>query len=105
MHQIHVYLPESHLDIVKQAMFDAGAGRYKAYDSCCWQTSGEGQFRALDNAKPFIGEKNTLTHEKEYRVEMVCEDRYLIDVIEALKKAHPYEEPAFAYYPINLSLL
>lgn len=89
------YVPASHLDIVKQAVFDAGAGRIGHYDQCCWQVAGEGQFRPLAGASPAIGQSHQLEKVIEYRVEMVCENALIRDVIHALKQAHPYEEPAY----------
>jgi len=65
------------------------------YDCCCWQTLGSGQFRPLENSNPFIGEKGQIERVNEYKVEMVCDEEHIKAVITALKKAHPYEEPAF----------
>jgi len=89
------YVPESHLEAVKQAVFAAGAGKIGNYDSCCWQTAGEGQFRPLSGSAPFLGQQGKLEKVTEYKVEMVCEAVLLVPVLEALRCAHPYEEPAF----------
>ena len=89
------YVPEEYLETVKNKVFDAGAGRLGDYDSCCWQTLGRGQFRPVAGAKPFIGEGNRLEQLKEFKVEMICQRSALKAVVRALKKAHPYEEPAF----------
>lgn len=94
MHKIIYYVPESHLEITKSALFTAGAGRYKNYYQCCWQVLGQGQFRPLENSQPFVGESNQLTQIAEYRVELICEDDKLPQAIAALRTAHPYEEPA-----------
>jgi hypothetical protein len=56
---------------------------------------GEGQFRALDGSQPFIGQKGVVEKVAEWKVELVCEDELIRDVIAALKMAHPYEEPAY----------
>lgn len=100
MHKICFYVPESHLEQVKTAMFEAGAGKIGNYDCCCWQTKGEGQFRALDGSNPFLGEKNKIEKVEEYKVEMVCTDDVVTHVVTALKKAHPYEEPAYEVYAL-----
>lgn len=94
MHKIIYYVPESHLELTKSALFTAGAGRYKHYDRCCWQVLGQGQFRPLENSQPFVGESNQLTQIAEYRVELICEDDKLQQAIVALRTVHPYEEPA-----------
>lgn len=95
MYKLGFYVPESHLDAVKDAVFSAGAGRIGHYDHCCWQTLGEGQFRPRDASQPFIGEAGQLEKIAEYRVEMICEDECVADVVDAMKRAHPYEEPAW----------
>ena len=100
MQKISFYVPESHLEAVKTALFEKGAGKIGNYDCCCWQTLGTGQYRPLDNSKPFMGEKNKICREPEYLVEMVCEDHLIVDIIEALRKSHPYETPAFSVWAI-----
>lgn len=95
MLKLGIYIPASHLDEVKTALFAAGAGRIGNYDSCCWQTAGQGQFRPMDGSKPFLGRQGQVESVEEYRVEMVCEDALIGEVIAALKASHPYEEPAY----------
>ncbi|MCK4704889.1 MAG: NGG1p interacting factor NIF3 [Gammaproteobacteria bacterium] len=95
MYKLCFYVPEIATALVKKALFEAGAGKIGDYDSCCWQTLGNGQFRPLDNSNPYIGQKGKIETVTEYKVEMVCDDQYIKAAIAALKKAHPYEEPAF----------
>lgn len=95
MYKLGIYVPRSHLEQVKTALFAAGAGRIGNYDSCCWQTPGQGQFRALEGSDPYIGQQGKVELVQEYRVEMVCADDLIAAVIQALRAAHPYEEPAF----------
>ena len=95
MYKIVFFVPQSHLEQVKAAVFAAGVGHIGNYDQCCWQVLGQGQFRPLAGAAPFIGEPNQLKSLPEYRVEMVCADEYIDQVVAALCLAHPYEEPAF----------
>jgi hypothetical protein len=95
MYKLCFYVPESHLDAVKAACFKAGAGRIGNYDSCAWQVAGQGQFRPLAGSSPFLGEQDQLHCEPEYKVEMVCDDKYLRAALDALRSAHPYEEPAY----------
>lgn len=93
--KLTVYVPASHLDAVKDALFAAGAGRVGDYDRCSWQVLGEGQFRALAGAQPFVGTVGEQESVAEYRVEMVLVRSVLTEVVAALKAAHPYETPAF----------
>ena len=101
MYKLTVYIPESHLESVKTALFAAGAGRYAAYDRCCWQVLGQGQFRPLTGSKPFIGKTGVEEQVPEYRVEMICADVAVSAVTAALRAAHPYEEPAFDFVRIE----
>jgi hypothetical protein len=95
MYKITFYVPESHLEVVKLALFAAGAGRVGDYDSCAWQVKGQGQFRPLAGSDPFIGEQGRLEAVEEYRVEMICDDDCIAAAVSALKQSHPYETPAF----------
>jgi hypothetical protein len=95
MYKIAVFIPSSHIEAVKSALFEAGAGHIGAYDCCAWQCLGQGQFRGLAESKPFIGSKGQIETVEEYRVEMVCDDARVKSAIAALKQAHPYEEPAY----------
>lgn len=95
MYKIVFFVPETHKETVKQALFDTGAGRIGNYDSCAWETLGTGQFRAMQGAHPFLGKIDQIEKVDEYRVELVCEDALIKDAISSMKAAHPYEEPAY----------
>lgn len=95
MHKLGFYVPESHLDLVKEALFAVGAGRIGDYDSCCWQVKGVGQFRPLQDSKPYIGQPGEIEQLVEYRIELVCDDHLVKAAVAALLAAHPYEEPAW----------
>lgn len=95
MYKLCFYVPDEHLEAVKAAVFAAGGGRIGDYDSCCWQSAGEGQFRPLAGANPFVGTHDALTRVPETKVELVCDDAHIQPAVAALKLAHPYEEPAY----------
>lgn len=95
MYKITFYVPVTHVETVKEALFAAGAGRIGDYDRCSWQVLGLGQFRPLDGAKPFLGRVGAVEPVAEYRVELVCADDCLRAAVAALRNAHPYEEPAY----------
>ncbi|MCG6938605.1 MAG: YqfO family protein [Gammaproteobacteria bacterium] len=101
MYKICIYVPENAVDKVKQAVFDAGAGRVGNYDRCCWQTEGTGQFRPLENSNPAIGSRNRINQVKELKVELVCADNLVKAAILALKHSHPYEEPAYDVWKLE----
>ena len=100
MYKICVYVPDKHVETVKQALFDAGAGRIGNYDSCCWQTDGIGQFRPLPGSNPAIGSQNVVEQVPEVKLELVCEDDLVEAAIQAMRDSHPYEEPAFDAWPL-----
>ena len=99
--QFCFYVPETHLEAVKAAVFAAGAGRIGNYDCCCWQSVGTGQFRPQCDSNPYLGEAGRCESVPEVKVEMVCRQSKLAAVVRALKKAHPYETPAFMYWPVK----
>lgn len=92
---INFYVPATHVEQVKLAMFEAGAGKIGNYSNCAWQVQGEGQFMPLDGSNPFIGKINQLEKVIEYNVEMVCEEESMPAAMAALKKSHPYETMAY----------
>ncbi len=95
MYFIVVYIPKTHLNEVKTAMFNAGAGKIGMYDSCSWETEGLGQFRPLAGSSPFLGSKDHIEQVKEIKVEMVCKKEDVKAILKALLATHPYEEPAY----------
>ena len=95
MYQLSFYVPESHLETVKQAVFATGAGKIGNYDNCCWQVLGQGQFRSLPGSDPYIGEQGELETVAEYKIELICPDALIRAAVDALRAAHPYEEPTF----------
>ena len=100
MYKICFFVPESHLERVKEALFSCGAGKIGDYDNCAWQVLGIGQFRPLADSQPFIGEQHMVTKISEYKVEMVCDELLIKDAIQALLQTHPYEQPAYEIYKI-----
>ncbi len=94
------YVPKTHLEVVKEAVFKAGAGRIGNYDYCSFEIEGLGQFRPLKGSQPFLGNQDKIEKVLEVKVEVVCEENLLQQIVESLKAAHPYETPA--YYAIKM---
>lgn len=80
---------------VKDALFAAGAGTVGAYAECSWQVEGRGQFRPLAGAEPAVGAVGALHESAELVVRFVAPRRLRVRLLDALRSAHPYEEPAF----------
>jgi len=95
LYQLFVYVPLTASEELKNALFDAGAGRYENYDQCSWESSGIGQFRPREGSNPFLGTLEILEKVEEIKIEMICEAEILKKVLKRLKEVHPYEEPAY----------
>jgi hypothetical protein len=95
-----VFVPPESLEDLRDALFAAGAGRIGAYERCSWYTEGTGTFLAGAGADPAIGEVGREERVRELRLETVYPDERHDAVIAALRRAHPYEEPAFDVVPL-----
>ncbi|AGA72012.1 NGG1p interacting factor NIF3 [Pseudomonas plecoglossicida] len=95
MYKLAFFVPASHVEVVKAAVFAAGGGRIGDYDHCAWQTLGQGQFRPLDGSQPFLGQTGQVEVVEEWKVELVVADDLIAQVVAALKQSHPYETPAY----------
>jgi dinuclear metal center YbgI/SA1388 family protein len=93
--KITTFVPREHTDRVMRAMGAAGAGMIGNYDLASFSGEGEGTFRPLTNAGPYIGKMNVLEKVRENRLEMIAPRWKTADVLAAMRKAHPYEEVAF----------
>lgn len=98
--KIAVYVPSSHAEKIRKALAESGAGRFNKYDYCSFTVKGTGRFRALKGAKPFIGKVGKIEKVAEERIETICPKKILKKVLVAVKKAHPYQEPAIDIFPL-----
>ncbi|MCR4260799.1 MAG: hypothetical protein NUV96_00425 [Candidatus Colwellbacteria bacterium] len=99
--KIVVFVPESHADVVREAIGKAGAGRVGKYDYCSFTSKGFGRFRPQEGAHPAIGDVGKFEVVPEERIEVVCDRENLQDILGAIKKVHPYEETASDVYPLE----
>lgn len=95
-----VFVPQSHVERVRIALSNAGAGKMGKYDNCSFMTSGIGTYRPLMGAKPYKGETGKLERAGEARIEITVPHNKLKKAISAMKKVHPYEEPAYDVYEL-----
>lgn len=89
------YTPNSHLDIVKKALFEAGAGKVGNYEECSFTNEGIGSFRGNEQANPYIGEKGITHFEPETRIELIFPLYLKSIILKSLFESHPYEEVAY----------
>lgn len=94
-YKVVTFVPVEHVDRVADAMYNAGAGRIGLYSHCGFQTKGIGTFLPLEGARPAIGRIGTLQKVEEVRLESVVRAQDVAAVIAAMRKAHPYQTPAF----------
>lgn len=95
------FVPNSHAEKVKDAIFKAGAGQIGDYSECSFSNVGEGTFKASENTTPFVGTIGEQHVESEIRVETIFPIWLEYDVCKALDKAHPYEEVAYDIYNLE----
>lgn len=97
-----VSVPLDHADAVRKAIGDAGGGRLGNYTQCSFSYKGIGRFQANKNANPTYGQRGERTDIEEERIEFLCEQLKIKEIIAAMKKVHPYEEPAFHYFSVEI---
>ena len=95
-----MFVPREALDKVRTALFDAGAGRIGEYEHCSWYTEGTGTFLGGKGTSPSVGQAGREERVNELRLETVFPAERQDEVISALRRAHPYEEPAFDIYEL-----
>lgn len=101
MFTLVTFVPPSHTEAVLDALFAAGAGRFRNYDRCAFVSRGEGRFRPVDDAVPFLGEKGKEETVTEDRIECLVAGEFTEAALKALRVAHPYEEPAVYLYKLD----
>jgi dinuclear metal center YbgI/SA1388 family protein len=94
-YKLVVFVPVESLAKVSNAVFAAGAGAIGNYSHCGFSAEGTGTFLPLEGAKPAIGKKGKHEKVQEMRFESIVPAEKIDGVIAAMKKAHPYETPAF----------
>lgn len=97
------FIPESHVEDVRNAVFAAGAGHIGDYDRCCFMTGGRGTFRPLSGSNPYVGKSGEDHTEPEIRLEAIVRRHDRRAVEKALRSAHPYEEPAVDFFALDLA--
>ncbi|MFG2116023.1 hypothetical protein ACGFRB_25885 [Streptomyces sp. NPDC048718] len=98
--KIEISVPASHVEAVADALDTAGAGRVGAYARCSsgWRVTGSWQ--PLPGALPYDGQVGVVQYAEERRIESVCDTEQARAVLEAVRAAHPYEEPVIHFLPL-----
>ncbi|RCW65348.1 Nif3-like dinuclear metal center hexameric protein [Saliterribacillus persicus] len=95
LYKLSIFVPDPHLNDVKQALGKAGAGSIGNYSDCTFEARGLSSFKPLEDANPYIGEENKIQAVNETKVETIITESQLNYIIKAAEKAHPYEEMAY----------
>jgi hypothetical protein len=98
--KIAVFVPSSHADKIRKVLAVNDAGHIGNYDCCSFSSKGVGRFRGDEGTKPFVGKSGSIEQVEEEKIETICERGKVHLVVEEIKKAHPYEEPAIDVYPL-----
>lgn len=100
--KIQTYCPKDAADNVRLSIGKAGGGAIGNYAYCAFLTSGHGYFLPMKGSNPAIGKQGEIKKVEEVKIEFVCEQDKVKKVIDAIKKAHPYEEvPIDVFQLIN----
>ena len=100
-YKLVVFVPEPDLPRVQQALFDAGAGVIGQYRECSYRVEGTGTFFGTDSTHPAVGVRGRREQVSELRLEVVCSSDALRAAVDAMRRAHSYEEPAYEVYPLE----
>lgn len=100
-YKLVVFVPESHLQKLKDSLYENGAGRIGNYSHSGFEVSGTGSFKPLADSDPFSGEKGRVNNVEEYRLETIIKAEDISKISKKMIKAHPYEEPAWDLYKLE----
>lgn len=91
--KVEIFIPAEFVDALRVAIASAGAGRIGSYDYCSTVLEVRGYWRPLEDARPFAGEVGRIEEGTECKVEVNCPYERVNDVLAAIRKVHPYEQP------------
>lgn len=100
LYKLEIFVPESHFEGVRQALWSADAGHIGGYDRCLSWSRVNSCWRPLAGTRPFDGTPGALSQGEELKVEVCCRGDRLAETLEAVKRAHPYEEPVINVLPL-----
>ncbi|MGP4042419.1 Nif3-like dinuclear metal center hexameric protein [Gracilibacillus sp. D59] len=95
-----VYVPQTHLNVMVNALGDAGAGHIGNYSHCTFRVAGTGAFKPLEGTNPFLGRQDEIEEVNEYKVETIIKKSQLSRILQVAEKKHPYEEMAYDVIPL-----
>ena len=100
VYKLEIFLPESHFEAVRQALWAVDAGHIGAYDRCMSWSRVHSCWRPLEGTSPFWGTPGEVCRAEELKLEVCCLGERLAETLAAVRAAHPYEEPVINVIPL-----
>ena len=98
--KLEIFIPETHLEPLRQALQEVDAGHIGSYDSCLSYSPVTSCWRPLAGTHPYLGRQGQLSQEPELKVEVTCRTEQVDQTVAAIKAVHPYEEPMVNVIPL-----
>lgn len=98
--KLEIFIPESHLGVLQQALAEVDAGHIGVYDCCLSYHPVTGCWRPLNGTNPYLGTVGEICTAPELKVEVTCKTECVKQTIAAIKAVHPYEEPVINAIPL-----
>ena len=100
LYKLEIFVPESHFDKVREALWSVDAGHIGGYDRCLSWSAVDSCWRPLAGTRPYLGQEGAVCAAREIKVEVCCTGRRLPETLDAVKRAHPYEQPVINVLPL-----
>ena len=100
VYKLEIFLPESHFEAVREALWSVDAGHIGNYDRCLSWSRVYSCWRPLEGTAPYDGREGELSQTEEIKIEVCCRSEWLAETVKAIKSAHPYEEPVINILPL-----
>ena len=100
LYKLEIFIPETHLRILQEALQEVDAGHIGNYDSCLSYSIVTGTWRPLSGTHPYIGEEGEISEEPEMKVEVTVKSERLSETVNKIVQVHPYEEPVINIIPM-----
>ena len=86
---------------VRNALFEAGAGKIGNYENCSFNSKGTGSYMGNQDSNPEIGERFEFVEAEEIKIEVTFEKHLRSKILKALFTNHIYEEVAYEIYDLQ----
>jgi dinuclear metal center YbgI/SA1388 family protein len=93
-------IPEN-VETLRNALFEAGAGKIGNYEDCSFNSKGIGTYMGNEDSNPEIGERFEFVENEEIKIEVTFEKQLQSKVLKALFAKHVYEEVAYEIYDLQ----